>query len=200
MFKRFPFWLSVFCAFALAENPVWNFPVSADSEELRAAFRTLSEPEKISGSFRQVRTVVKINRFFESTGTFEISREGGIVWNVERPFASKMVVTDSSVLQIDADGNGSVVASRDNAVFDEISRTMRAVFLGNSDALRERFEIYFVRNKRKGSWNVGLIPRETVVRSVIRSIELEGSKNLKKVVLVDGEGNKLVYEFGQFGK
>lgn len=200
MSRRISFWLFALAVFAAAGNSVWDFPVSADSGELRDALRALSEPEKISGSFKQIRTVAKINRSFESTGTFEISEKDGIVWNVEKPFPSMMIVTDSSVLQIDADGNRTLVASGDNAVFREISRTMRAVFLGNPDALRERFEIYFVRNKKNGEWHVGLIPRENVVRSAMRSVELQGSKNLRKVVLVDGEGNKLVYEFGQIGK
>ena len=96
--------LFVLAVSTFAENAVWKFPVAADSEELRLVMTTLSRQEKISGTFRQTRTVLKINRSFQSTGTFEISRTDGVLWNVEKPFASKMRLTDSSVVQIDADG------------------------------------------------------------------------------------------------
>lgn len=41
------------------------------------------------------------------------------------------------------------------------------------------------------------LPREKMIRNVIRTIELKGSRNLEEVHLVDGEGNKLDYEFGK---
>ncbi len=185
------------CAISvLAESPVWKFPVPADSKELALAMSALSRSEKISGTFRQTRTVVKINRSFQSTGTFEISAEG-IVWNVEKPFVSKMRLTDSTMVQIDAAGNQTVMSSKDNAIFDEIARTMRAVFHGDLSVLQKRFDIYFVQNQKKKSWQIGLVPREKIIQNVIRSIELKGSLDLEKVLLVDGEGNKLIYEFGK---
>ncbi len=189
--------LVFFCALSVfAESSIWKFPVSADSEELALVMSALSRSDKISGTFRQTRTVVKINRSFQSTGTFEISADG-IVWNVEKPFASKMRLTDSAMVQIDAAGNQTVMSSKDNAIFDEIARTMRAVFHGDLSVLQKRFDIYFVQNQKKKSWHVGLVPREKVIRNAIRSIELKGSQNLEKVLLVDGEGNKLSYEFGK---
>ena len=185
------------CAISVfAEIPVWKFPVSADFDELALAMSALSRSEKISGTFRQTRTVEKINRSFQSTGTFEISSEG-IAWNVEKPFVSKMRLTDSTMIQVDAAGNQSVMSSKDHAIFGEIARTMRAVFRGDLSLLQKRFDIYFVRNQKEKSWHVGLIPREKMIQNAIQSIELKGSQNLEKVLLVDGEGNKLSYEFGK---
>ncbi len=181
----------------LAETSVWKFPVAADSEELRQVMLSLSRQEKISGTFRQTRTVMKINRAFRSTGTFEISKADGVLWNVEKPFASKMRLTDSSIVQIDAEGNQTVLSSKDNAIFNEIAQTMRAVFQGDFTVLQKRFDIYLVQDRKKKSWRVGLAPREKMVQGVIRTIELKGSRDLEEVHLVDGEGNKLDYEFGK---
>lgn len=196
MTRLFFSFVFLFAVSVLAESPVWKFPVSADSEELIRAMSALSREKKISGTFRQTRTVVKINRSFQSTGTFEISTDG-VVWNVEKPFVSKMRLTDSSLVQVDAAGNQTVMSSKDNAIFDEIARTMRAVFLGDLSVLQNRFDIYFVQDQKKKSWHVGLVPREKIIRNAMQSIELKGSKNLEEVLLVDGEGNKLKYEFGK---
>ncbi len=189
--------LLVLTVSVLAETSVWKFPVAADSEELRQVMTSLSRQERISGTFRQTRTVEKIHRAFQSTGTFEISKADGILWNVEKPFASKMRLTDSNIVQIDADGNPTVVSSKDNAVFNEIAQTMRAVFQGDFSVLQKRFDLYLVKENRGKSWRVGLAPRERMIQGMIRSIELKGSRDLEAVHLVDGEGNKLDYEFGK---
>ncbi len=189
--------LLVLTVSVLAETSVWKFPVAADSEELRQVMTSLSRQERISGTFRQTRTVEKIHRSFQSTGTFEISKADGILWNVEKPFASKMRLTDSNIVQIDADGNSTVVSSKDNAVFNEIAQTMRAVFQGDFSVLQKRFDLYLVKENRGKSWRVGLAPRERMIQGMIRSIELKGSRDLEAVHLVDGEGNKLDYEFGK---
>ena len=61
-----------------------------------------------------------------------------------------------------------------------------------------RFDLFFLQQKK--GWSVGLLPKEKTIRKAIASIVLEGDKDLKKVELVDGEGNILTYEFKQSGK
>ena len=75
---------------------------------------------------------------------------------------------------------------------------MRAVLGGNLAALENRFEPYFLQ--KKNSWNVGLLPKKERIQSTVASLALEGDQCLKKVELVDGEGNVLTYEFKQSGK
>ena len=59
-------------------------------------------------------------------------------------------------------------------------------------------DLFFLQQKK--GWSVGLLPKEKTIRKAIASIVLEGDKDLKKVELVDGEGNILTYEFKQSGK
>lgn len=181
-----------------ADASLWKAPTNAQSPEVQKVMKVLSESETVSGTFVQKRTVVKIKRTFESSGRFEISQENGITWDMEKPFPSKLVITDSKIVQTNADGSQVEMASSDNVIFREIAASMRAVLGGNLAALENRFELYFLQ--KKNSWNVGLVPKEKMIQSTIASIALEGDQCLKKVELVDGEGNVLTYEFKQSGK
>lgn len=181
-----------------ADASLWKTPTNAQSSEVQKVMKVLSESETVSGTFVQKRTVVKIKRTFESSGKFEISQKNGITWDMEKPFPSKLVITDSKIVQTNADGSQVEMASSDNVIFREIAASMRAVLGGNLAALENRFELYFLQ--KKNSWNVGLVPKEKMIQSTIASIALEGDQCLKKVELVDSEGNVLTYEFKQSGK
>ena len=161
-----------------ADASLWKAPTNAQSPEVQKVMKVLSESETVSGTFVQKRTVVKIKRTFESSGKFEISQK--------------------KIVQTNADGSQVEMASSDNVIFREIAASMRAVLGGNLAALENRFELYFLQ--KKNSWNVGLVPKEKMIQSTIASIALEGDQCLKKVELVDGEGNVLTYEFKQSGK
>jgi len=181
-----------------ADASLWKSPANVKSPEIQKVMQVLSAEETVNGTFVQKRTVLKIKRTFESSGKFEISQKNGITWDMEKPFASKLVITDSKIVQTNADGSEVEMASSDNVIFREIATSMRAVLGGNLSALEKRFDLYFVQ--KKNIWNVGLVPKEKMIQSTIASIALEGDQSLKKVELVDGEGNVLTYEFKQSGK
>ena len=181
------------CAAMAFAGSVWDFPIAEKTEPLEDALRTLSDSDSVSGTFEQIRTIEKINRSFRSSGKFEISKATGILWKIEKPFFSEMRITDSSIVQLDADGVRTEISSKDNAVFGEIARMMRSVLFGDLSGLQKRFRIYFVQNGK--NWKIGLVPSEETVQKVLRSIVVEGNRVLKKVELVDGEGNRLNYDF-----
>ncbi len=188
------------CGTALlaADAALWKSPAKVESPEVQKIMQVLSAAETVNGTFTQKRTVVKIKRTFESSGKFEISQKNGITWDMEKPFASKLVITDSKIVQTNADGSQVEIAASDNVIFREIAASMRAILSGNIAVLQNRFDLFFLQ--KKTGWSVGLVPKEKTIQTAISSIALEGDQNLKKVELVDGEGNVLTYEFKQSGK
>ena len=199
MYKSF-FMALLICGTALfaVDASIWKSPANLESPEVQKVMQALSAAETVHGTFTQKRTVVKIKRTFESSGKFEISQKNGITWDMEKPFASKLVISDSGVVQTNADGSKTKMASADNVIFREIATSMRAVLSGNIAVLENRFDLFFLQQKK--GWSVGLLPKEKTIRKAITSIVLEGDKDLKKVELVDGEGNILTYEFKRSGK
>ncbi len=178
-----------------ADGEVWNHP--AKIQELGDALQILSAQKEVHGHFKQRRKILKIDRIFESSGKFSLSREE-VVFDVQKPFPSKMILSESGIVQVGPDGVQTKISSGENAVFDEISETMRSVVSGDFSILQKRFDVYFSR--RGKSWEMGLLPKEKVVQGVMKSILVEGSDVLKKMEIVDGEGNVLTYEFRPEGK
>lgn len=178
--------VSVFAAVSIAAP-------AGSKADLVNAMSAMTAHKVTQGDFKQIKTIKKLNREFISTGTFTITNGEGILWNVEKPFASKLTISGDKMVQESANGKKTEMAAKDNAVFAEFSKTIQSVFSGKIDELEKHFEVSFKKSGK--SYVVNLVPREAAVRSVIASMVLEASAELDKVSLIDGEGNTTVYEF-----
>lgn len=178
--------VSVFAAVSIAAS-------AGSKADLVNAMSAMTAHKVTKGDFKQIKTIKKLNREFISTGTFTITNGEGILWNVEKPFASKLTISGDKMVQESANGKKTEMAAKDNAVFAEFSKTIQSVFSGKVDELEKHFEVSFKKSGK--SYVVNLVPREAAVRSVIASMVLEASAELDKVSLIDGEGNTTVYEF-----
>ena len=176
---------------------VFASPLTAEgSKDLTQVLSAMQQQKYLRGSFRQVRTVKKINRDFVSTGSFVIADTLGILWNMEKPFPSLTAITRDKMLQKNASGAVSQMNMKDNAVFGQVSQTIQGIFSGNRKMLEERFQIFFEMGK-DGLWTIGLVPKESVIKKQISSVVLSGHKWLEKVTLSDGDGNPILYEFSK---
>ncbi len=176
---------------------VFASPLTAEgSKELAQVLSAMQQQKYLRGSFRQVRTVKKINRDFVSTGSFVIADTLGILWNMEKPFPSLTAITRDKMLQKNASGAVSQMNMKDNAVFGQVSQTIQGIFSGNRKMLEERFQIFFEMGK-DGPWTIGLVPKESVIKKQISSVVLSGHKWLEKVTLSDADGNPILYEFSK---
>lgn len=182
---------------ALAD--VFGRPLTAETKPaLLQSLTVLTASPLTVGEFKQVRTIKKLNREFVSTGFFAIDRQSGIVWDTHKPFASVFWVGDDAMVQLDpARNTKKTVSVKENPVFAEFSKTIQSVFSGNYGELERNFKIYF--EKKGDAFSVGLVPKENAVARVIASIVLEGTKDLDKVKITDGDGNPVVYEFSAHG-
>ena len=193
-FTIFLFWSGIL----FAKDSLLDSPADFNSPAFAEIVQTLSSVKKQEGSFIQKRIVQKIQRVFESSGTFLISGKDGIILNVEKPFASRSEISKEKMIQVFPDGTSVEMNAANNAVFREIAASVQAVFNGNLESLQQKFDIYFVTQKKK--WTIGLRPKEKMIQKALASILLEGQKNLEKVEMLDGEGNILSYEFRNSAK
>lgn len=182
---------------SMAFADVFASPLTVErSKELAQVLSAMQQQKYLRGSFRQVRTVKKINRDFVSTGSFVIADTLGILWNMEKPFQSLTAITRDKMLQKNASGAVSQMNMKDNAVFGQVSQTIQGIFSGNRKMLEERFQIFFEMGK-DGLWTIGLVPKESVIKKQISSVVLSGHKWLEKVTLSDADGNPILYEFSK---
>lgn len=184
---------AVLVCVSLCFADLFDKPVNGAQKNLLAfALSQMTAHELIMGDFKQTKTIKKLNRDFISTGRFAILKDGGVLWRTQKPFASDLFVAENSLTQFDAKGNAKQIAASENPIFAEFSKTIQSVFSGDLSAMMVNFTVYFEASDKI---RVGLVPKEAAVQKVIANIVLEGSTNLDRVIITDGEGNPVVYEF-----
>jgi len=178
----------------LSSAAVFDNPVNEKSkQELSQVLTQVTSYDEVSGDFKQIKTIKKLNREFVSSGTFRISKKSGIVWSMQKPFVSEMTVNDSGIFERSANGTVKTISTKDNPVFAQFSKVIQAVFFGNLSELESRFSLFY--EKTPNGSRIGLVPREATIRKVVANIVMEMSANLDKVVITDGEGSPVTYEF-----
>lgn len=176
-----------------AGNGIWDYPLKKENaKDIDKAFAEMTSHAVIRGNFKQTKSIPQLNKEFVSNGTFVIANGNGILWNTETPFASKLSISDTKMVQVNANGNRSEIKAEENIVFAQISKTIQSVFSGNTKKLEEEFKVYF--KKQDDNWEIGLIPKEAAVQKAIASIELSGGTWLTTVKLIDGSKSPLLYE------
>jgi hypothetical protein len=191
---------ALFCACMLlatsgfaADVEIWKHPVKdTSSTAIDSTFAPMTAHKVVRGDFKQTKFIAQLNREFVSVGNFVIANEKGILWNTEKPFASQLAISETGMVQQNANGTRSEINAKDNVVFAQIAKAIHSIFSGSTAKLQAGFHVFF--NRQGKTWTVGLVPREPSVKKTIQSIELTGSTWLEQIKLVDGSGSPLLYE------
>lgn len=187
-------WLILLLGISMSMASVFDHPVNADSKQvLTSSLIEMTRYDVVSGDFVQTKSIKKLNRDFVSTGTFRISKTSGVVWKTEKPFPSELTVSDEGITERSANGQVRTISTKDNPVFSEFSKTIQAVFSGNISDLETKFNVFYEKTSKGGQ--IGLVPREASVRKFVSNIVMDVSSNIDKVVITDGSGSPVTYEF-----
>jgi hypothetical protein len=191
-----PLWLFLTLALpARGEEPeiaVFQHPLGPpDLGRYREICGVLSARPLIRGNFTQKRTIGKLNRSLESAGVFIIAAERGMVWDTRRPFPSVMTLGRDYLLQSGPGGERAKLDAGGNETFLRFAETISAVFSGDADKLLENFDNYFYESR--GTWTLGLTPREKTLRGFAQRIVLEGDEVIRRITLYEQNGDTLQY-------
>ncbi len=169
------------------------FAQNTSSQNFNEVCKNISSHKVTKGDFAQTKLIKKIKREIKSSGTFIVSVDDGILWNTLKPFKSSMAITKTGIIQTNAQGKKNVVATGENATFEQVSSLMTSLFDGNIDALNKNFDIEFIGSA--SNWNVNLVPKDSSVRAFVESIEMAGQATINTMVLHEPSGDFTKYEF-----
>ena len=181
---------SAFAATSLIDRPV-TAPTRGDVERICAG---LTGNKVMRGDFAQRKDIKSLSRAFTGNGTFVISQDDGILWNTQKPFPSFMAVTGDKIIQTTPQGKSSVLDAGQNPIFTQFADTIHSVFSGNASTLFAHFTVYYLPSK-DGEWQIGLIPKDSVIRSVISSMTLKGKTHLDHFRMEEPSGDTVQYDF-----
>ena len=175
------------------------FCFAANAISLESVTQDLSAKDITCGSFEQIKTVStsKGSRDIKSSGTFVLCDQG-IMWNTVKPVASKLIVTETKIIQIDSKNNKSIIDGKDNATFASFSAAISTVFKNNLSLLKQQFNIEFTEGQDQ-SWKIRLTPKDATIAAVIKEFFLEGTAKkeavLDSLVITEKNGSLIKYVF-----
>lgn len=153
----------------------------ADTGAMQAKFTQTVE----GGAFSQPKV---------SSGTLMMQRPGRFRWDYKTPY-QQIILADGKRLWIyDPDLMQVVVKPLDIALGDTPALLLSSEGLGGSHSLQERFVITELNHPREGLYWVQLLPRDK--NASFQELQLGfGSRYLRRMILVDGFGQKTTLVF-----
>jgi hypothetical protein len=147
---------ALFCACMLlatsgfaADGEIWKHPVKdASSTAIDSTFAPMTAHKVVRGDFKQTKFIAQLNREFVSVGNFVIANKKGILWNTEKPFASQLAISETGMVQQNANGTRSEINAKDNVVFAQISKSNPLHIFGQHGKIASRIPRIFQQARK----------------------------------------------------
>lgn len=144
------------------------------------------------GDFMQEHYLAKAQRSLISSGAFIMAQDKGIVFDIQQPFPSKMIVSKEKFVQILNNGDVSIMDGSENAIFKNIAAIISSIFSGNMQALDSNFYIAEV----KGEKNIlTLMPKDIFLALLFEKFVLSIGESIEGLTIFETSGNWVEYKF-----
>ena len=164
-------------------------PPPAAAHELLAQVRQrVYNAPVVRGGFEQLKSVKGFKQPLRSSGDFIVARGKGIVWHVQQPFESVLVVKPDSLQSRGSDGKVTMqMRAQDEPVLRTVNAMLFAVMSANLAELAQHFEVTGQVNSK--SWTLHLVPRDPTLAQWLSAVDLQGNQFVQEVKLQEVRGD-----------
>lgn len=178
------------------------FAQGADNGALLALSQKLNLGETVRGHFVQSRQLKVLKKPLISQGQFVFDKDQGLIWQQLTPFESLLILKDKQLIQRDSQGRVQIsqadTSASAAAMGDLLPTLVNAMLGGDMSGLSANFELHFLaqeplaqdkssqESSSSGSanWQLGLTPKDPLMKKAIAHMVLEGSDTLHALVLL----------------
>ncbi len=157
-------------------------PAIGDADKLPE----LVEHETAVGQFVQRRQLPELERPIVSRGRFAYSARRGLLWLIEEPVESRLVIDAEGVHQ-----DGEPV--RGSGAFEAIRPLFESLFSGDLAPLERDFLV--TREDADEGWRLALSPRDGRLARALEGITIEGADTPRRLVIEASDGSRTELEF-----
>ena len=169
-------------------------PAQAD-DLLAGILKRLAEPRVVRAQFVQERTLADLERPTLSRGRIIVSRDQGVLWQIESPVKLTLAFTPNGIVQTGADGMRRRQAQRRGAVETETARLMQGILGADEASLKATFDARAAGSLER--WTMRLAPRARETARYLREVRLGGSGRLETIEIEETSGNYTVIRMRQ---
>jgi len=171
------------------------FPVHAD-ELLGKILQRLAEPPVIRAQFVQERLIADMTRPTLSRGRITVSRQDGVLWQIESPVKLALAFTQNGVIETGPDGVRRSRGQRRGAAEAEVGRLMQGILAADEKTLLASFDASAQGSLER--WTVRLVPRAREMARFLKEIRLGGGRHLETIEIEETSGSYTAIRMRQF--
>lgn len=151
-----------------------------------AGLPELVQRDTAVGRFVQRRELPELERPIVSRGRFAYSASRGLLWLIEEPVESRLVIDAEGVHQ-----DGQPV--RGSGAFEAIRPLFESLFSGDLAPLERDFAVS--REEVGEGWRLALSPRDDRLARALDGITIEGADTPRRLVIEASDGGRTALEF-----
>jgi|TARA_B100000315_G_C14592021_1_gene596413 hypothetical protein len=156
--------------------PTYTFATLQDK-----IFSKAKDTKSITSLFIQKRQISVLPLPLISKGKFNYHYEEGIVWEIQEPMQSKIIISKEGVQTED---NFAIAETKGSSKLSEI---LLSLFSGNLETL----ETYFYVDVKgdTNQWHLLLEPKNNLVAAQIASISIKGKESVESLYILESNGD-----------
>lgn len=187
------FFILIFCTFysfySFAENtpPKKIDIVNSDAQDsgLNKILQHLKKNKILRSQFKQTRHLKILSRPLLSEGQLNYFSGKGIIWEIEKPIKSKVIISPNKITEINVNREP---ISRPN--FGGIYTVLDALLNGNAAIINKNFTINFEGSTE--NWHIELTPRFSPLDKIFKTIEMHGKHQINRIILNDNNQDSTI--------
>ena len=184
----------------LAALPMLGQAENSTRDALVEIQHRLLQVPLLRASFVQEKHVAGFIHPLVSQGDFTLVRDKGIIWQVNKPFPSEMVLTRNRVMSRRNDGSMYVEADgREQPGVRAVNTMMVALMAGDMDVVSKHFHVE-AKVLPHDKWELVLTPRSTMLAKAIVSVKLGGDRYVQDVAIEEANHDRSEITFSGFSE
>ncbi len=172
---------------------VFEYPVDIDHPQLKEKVSLLQKEAVYRSQFTHQKKIRILKYPLISKGYFIFSKQKGLYWKVESPLTSAFLMTQQHLIEI-VYRQGKIVSKKEHPQMNQhFGKIFLSLFSGDLTQLQAHFTLYF--QQQENQWNLGLIPKEALLKKVIHSIQMIGQTHINRLLIQEKSGDSSDYLF-----
>jgi len=166
-------------------------PVLADPLN-EAIVQRIEKSDTLRGEFSQQKQLAILPQPIKSSGSFIYQRQLGLLWQIQSPLQSRTLFDQQGIHNLNQHDTTPQSRTAQGAM-QLFSQLFFALISTDLSQLAQHFEIS--GENRPEAWRLTLTPKPGDVNKVIKTLQLQGDRQLQQVIFTDINGDQTTIEF-----
>lgn len=144
------------------------------------ALGTEADAQVLRGTFVQHKHLAQLEHALVSSGHYVVARGRGLLWQVEKPVHSTLVITPKALTERSNGQQTAHISARQQPALGAVASILLAVFQGNTGQLSRYFDIHRASDDAAED-KLTLTPRTDAVRRFIKRLTIRGGDTIRHI-------------------